>query len=1022
MPTDRWHRLEGLFAAAIEQPVHLRAGFLARECGSDVGLRDELSSMLTADRQSGDFLSTPALDLLARQISREGWSVQPGDRIGFYAVERRLGIGGMGEVWRARDDRLGRYVAIKVLLPDPSAAAERGEALEREARAASALNHPNVLTVYDVGDHLGARYLVTECLEGESLRARLDARRLSTDEALDIALQVARGLNAAHQRGIVHRDLKPENVFLVQNGGVKILDFGLATSGDTPGKSTPPLIAGTAGYMAPEQVRGDVVDARADIFALGALLHEMLAAERPFAGKGTLAILQATLTEKPRELVGVNPEVSRVLSDLVRQCLARAPDDRPSAAAVVSALESVIRERNRRPSVSLRAFFRRRVVIAALLLAVVVGAAGLWRWHVVTSRARWARTVAVLEVRRLLNHADFAGAFLLARKALEFAPDDPYLRQSWLDVSAKTSITTDPAGADVAFAPYRGPDEGWVPLGRTPLDRVSIPRGMIRLRISRAGLQPIDVAATPGGQHRYRLDPESAVPPGMVRVTGGRDPQRFGAIGALDDFWIDRFEVTNRQFKEFVDGGGYSRREYWPEAVDATGRTIPWEAAVERFRDTTGRPGPSTWSSGTYPTGQAEFPVEGVSWYEAAAYAAFAGKSLPTFYHWFLAAALGRWADILTASNFSGTGPAPVGSHGGLGPFGTYDMAGNVKEWCWNETNHHRFLLGGAWNEDREMFDDYDAWDPFERRPGFGVRLAKYIEPLPTEVMAPVHVEMLLPDLRNASAVGDDVFEVYRRQAAYDPVPLNAVVERSEDTEIWRKETVALDAAYGGERFEVHLFLPRNGAPPYQTVVFFPAGDAFQLRSSRDLSLVWGDAIIRSGRAFLYPVYKGTFERSSTPAHGLQAERELAIAWSRDLGRSIDYLETRADVDRDRLAFYGVSVGAEVGVRLTALEPRLKASVLQGAGVEIDATPETDPLNFAPRVRLPTLMLNGRYDFENPVEGGQRPLFERLGAEHKRHAVLELGHALPPAEVAGEVLPWLDRYLGPVVGRSGTAP
>jgi eukaryotic-like serine/threonine-protein kinase len=170
------------------------------------------------------------------------------------------------------------------------------------------------------------------------------------------------------------------------------------------------------------------------------------------------------------------------------------------------------------------------------------------------------------------------------------------------------------------------------------------------------------------------------------------------------------------------------------------------------------------------------------------------------------------------------------------------------------------------------------------------------------------------------------------------------------------------------------------------------------------------------------PEYKGTFERSSPADLGPQAERERTIAWSRDLGRTIDYLETRSDVDRNRLAFYGVSGGAGAGVILTALEPRLKASVLQAVGVSVEPTPEIDLVNYAPRVRLPTLMVNGRYDFEIPFHGGQRPLFELLGTEHKRHAVLESGHALPPADVALEILPWLDRYLGPVTPRSSTVP
>ena len=260
----------------------------------------------------------------------------------------------MGEVWRARDERLGRDVAIKLLLPHPSNAAERVRAFQHEARAAGTLNHTNVLTVYDVGDHGGAPYLVTECLEGESLRARLGAGALSVDAALDIALQVARGLGAAHARGIVHRDLKPENIFLALDGRVKILDFGLATLHDSaapaspsperPAETTRSLVAGTAGYMAPEQVRGEVVDRRADIFALGAVLYEMLAGRRPFKGDSTLGTLDAVLTRQPPDLSDVNPEIPPALSHIVRRCLAKSPDDRFATVADV-----VVRPRRGHP-------------------------------------------------------------------------------------------------------------------------------------------------------------------------------------------------------------------------------------------------------------------------------------------------------------------------------------------------------------------------------------------------------------------------------------------------------------------------------------------------------------------------------------------------------------------------------------------------------------------------------------------------------------------------------------------------
>ena len=218
---------------------------------------------------------------------------------------------------------------------------------------------------------------------------------------------------------------------------------------------------------------------------------------------------------------------------------------------------------------------------------------------------------------------------------------------------------------------------------------------------------------------------------------------RFGRVGDLDEYWIDRFEVSNRQFKSFVDQGGYSRPEFWREPFVDSNRSLPWHEAIARFHDGTGRPGPATWASGTYPPGQDDYPVGGVSWYEAAAYAVFAGKSLPTMYHWYRAAALGRFADILTMSNFNGKGPAQVGSYDGLGPFGTYDMAGNVKEWCSTETAGSRFLLGGAWNEPRYMYADYDAKGPFARAPEYGFRLAQYAGPLPAALTSPMRIDWL---------------------------------------------------------------------------------------------------------------------------------------------------------------------------------------------------------------------------------------------------------------------------------------
>jgi hypothetical protein len=482
--------------------------------------------------------------------------------------------------------------------------------------------------------------------------------------------------------------------------------------------------------------------------------------------------------------------------------------------------------------------------------------------------------------------------------------------------------------------------------------------------------------------------------------------------------------VTNARFKEFVDRGGYQDRQYWQEPFLKDGRELSWDEAMEHFRDSTGRPGPATWELGSFPEGQGDHPVSGVSWFEAAAYARFAGKALPTLYHWTRAAGTSYFHDILLLSNFGGRGTDAVGSHGGLSPFGAYDMAGNVKEWCWNESAGRRYILGGGWNEPSYMFTDADAQSPWERPATHGFRCAKYAAPPPAEQLASVDVVKATRDYAAESPVSDEVFRVYRSLYAYDKSDLNAAVELVEEAEHWRHEKVTFDAAYGKERIIAHLFLPRNARPPYQTIVFAPPGEAIFASSSDNLRMRFQEIVLRSGRALLHPVYKGTYERRLAQRPRGPAElRDVLIQIAKDLRRSVDYLETRPDVDSNRLGYWGISMGAGWGPWLLGVDDRFQAAVLQGGGFRFwKPLPEVDPFHFAPRVRTPVLMLNGRHDFEVPLDASQKPLFKLLGTpeKDKRHVLFEAGHAdYPVNELIKELLDWFDRYLGPVEGRRG---
>jgi formylglycine-generating enzyme required for sulfatase activity/dienelactone hydrolase/predicted Ser/Thr protein kinase len=937
-----------------------------------------------------------------------------------YRIEEEIGRGGMGVVYRAMDTRLQRPVAIKMLAPGSTTDSERIRRFTQEARAASGLNHPHIVTIYDIDEAEGSTFIAMEMVDGTPLDSVLARGPLPVIDAVTCGMQIASALEAAHASGIVHRDIKPANVMITRDGRAKVLDFGLAKlfqSGSALDTATafatgPGAMIGTPGYMAPEQIEGRHVDARADVFSLGATLYEMLAGRRPFEGASPLALITSILHSEAPPLRSVRPEAPAALETIVRRALAKDPAARYADGSEMRRALAAVHAEFTRPRDPV--WRKPAVLVPVTLILLAVGLFGFWqRWQ--SSQVRRANLQWLPEIERLEAAEQYMQAVDLAARAERYAPVAVQrLRATWY----QPTFATEPDGADFAFKNYLDVNGEWRPLGRMPLPPRALPFGNYRVRITKDGYEPREISSPGTGRRRLliKLTPADATPDGMVLVTGGSFSVGVTDPVTLPDFWLDTHEVSNRAFKQFVDAGGYRDPKYWTHEFREGGRVLSFDEAMARFRDPTSRPGPATWELGAYTDNQADHPVGGISWYEAAAYAEFAGKSLPSVHHWFRAANIDELsADILRLSNFDNQGPRTVGESAALGPWGTIDMAGNVKEWCANVIagTSLRYILGGAWNEPTYRYTETDAQNPWLRLPTYGVRLVKNLGPAGStnDPIAEVH-----GDPQSVVPVPDQLYEIYKGSYTYDRKPLNVRVESTEDDNPhWRKERVSFDAAYGGERVPASVFLPRNAKPPYQAVIVFPSAYALTATSSELLDYSRFEFIVRSGRAVIYPVYRGTYERRIPPLAGPNDRRDWYIAMVKDFFRSVDYLATRQDVDMERVGYYSLSMGAYLAPIPLALEPRIKAAVLASGGLRFNYPPDIQPANFAPRVKIPVLLVGGKNDFQAP-EPIQQRMLELLGtaAEHKQLVRLDGGHV--PNDFRGLIkaaLEWFDRYLGP---------
>jgi serine/threonine protein kinase/class 3 adenylate cyclase/dienelactone hydrolase len=976
-----------------------------------------------------------------------------------------LGVGGFGEVWLASNSHSGEKHVFKFCFqPDRVRGLKREVVLFRLLKETLG-DREDIARVLDWEFEKAPYFIEAEYSEGGDLKQWAEEQEgienVPLDTRLDVVGQVARALSAAHGAGVLHKDVKPTNILLTK-GAEKpraiLTDFGiglltdpnaLKEKGITATGLTETLVAGSSSstsgtgmYLAPELHEGKAPSAKSDIFSLGVVLYQMVV--------GDLSRSIASGWERDVD--------DLVLREDIAACVDRDPENRLDDAAELADRLDRLGERQSAAGLIERGARRRRkaaslAVPALALVSLIAISLVLWNsWNNSgQEKIDWAREEAIPEITRLMEEEDFFGAYLLIQEAQEHLADDPMMAQLIQDTTVTGIVETEPAGARIYIKEYAKPEQEWRYLGDSPLKGIRLPQGSIRVKMEMPGYDDFIV----GGRTRYfareneafKLFTKGTLPPGMTEIPTWNNVLQLAGLAKTEGvripaFLIDKYEVTNAQFKEFVDAGGYESEAYWEHPIVSEGKTLPFNEAVKFFRDSTGRRGPSSWEGGTFPAGKDSHPVSGVSWYEASAYAKWAGKRLPTVFHWQNAAYPG-FGEVIQFSNFGGEGTEAAGSNPSLGIFDIYDAAGNVKEWCENAADAdglRRYILGGGFSDPQYMYTLADAQPSLDRSPGNGFRCMQYGSDAPPDWVGRTILRSL--NQKTTLSVTDDTFALLEKMYSYDRAPLNvedAVLDS--DSEHWSVEKVSYDAAYGGERIDAFLYLPKNVEPPYQSVVFFPGLNAFGDISSEFLAegpYRLTQSVVQSGRAVIFPIYKGSYDRNMADALPEMHQpflnpfqfstekpfmyRDWMVQAVKDTFRTVDYLESRDDMDGDSMAYWGISLGSYIGTITLGLEDRFKAGVFMIGGIVPDEMPhyEVEPAVFAPRISTPLLMLNGDLDFIFPVETGQKPLFELLGttAEDKNwRTFANVGHEIPPRvadDFMIETLAWLEKYLGRV--------
>ena len=1093
MSPDKWQEISRIFNSVLEHDSVKRKKILAEACEGDEQLENEIELLIAAHEGNDSFIDSPEIGLVQDFPASH---LEKGNKIGPFEVEGLIGKGGMGEVYLASDPRLNRHVAIKILPPVTARNPQANERLLREAQAAASLEHPNICTIHEIGEVDGRSFIVMQYVEGETLSGLLAQGPIGVRRVLKIVSQIAEAIQEAHEHGIIHRDIKPANIVVSANDQVKVLDFGLAKrffsdgANDEDGSllsvlSNSGMVLGTASYMSPEQSRGLDIDSRTDLWSLGIVLYEMTLGKRPFEGDSLADKFVAILNDEPKFPEGFNAELRAIILCLLekdREIRYQSAEELlndlkelrkeiefekqlethisvDSESSILNAKflnsgeessEKSLRIVVEKPKTIWQKIGWTQIALSTLLLALV----GFGGWYLRNqSNTNWARE-NIKNVASLSAQEKNFEAYDLALAIRDYVPGDKELEQIMPAISDRLSVDSKPGGSRVYLTRFLPDEKGEFPerifIGETPVKDVEIARGHYILEVEKAGFAPFErtISGTiPRIDGKFIDSPPVEISAVLVEEDDARKQMVFVPSGeyslvnwsrpmqekvALDDFYIDKFEVSNQDFKEFIDKGGYLTKSFWTYPFIKGGKEIPLTEAVQHFKDKTGLPAPRGWSNQRFPDGEGDLPVTGITWYEAAAYAAFRGKQLPTVFQWEKAARNGvsdprynamPWGLIKQGettdfrANFGSGKSVPVRSlEFGMSPFGALNMAGNVSEWLLNRSEDNYVTGGGAWNDLPYAFGDYGEYPGFYSSDKLGFRCVLNVS---DSVQDQGAWDLPAVEIPSYKASTESQYKTWLVHYEYDKKPLNAKIVNRKETENWIRERITFEGENGGEAI-AYLYIPKRYKRPLQVVHYLPPGDVVAgLRSVPDSVEMFLTPVLKSGRAVFTVVLKGYDERPFAkeyvpPERNTIQFRKQAVNWMTDLRRGLDYLETREEVDFKKLTFLGISNGANLGILTLGIEKRYTGAVLVGAGVDKEWKswiPEANFINFAPHSSLPKLFVNGRYDEAHPLKTYTEPVY-KIFPEPKKLVIYDGGH-IPTTEFFSKTVnSWLDERLG----------